>query len=64
MLPRPMMEPATDRINSILLLHWPRSSIFSSKEGVWSLAWLMPLERPALAASSTKKTGKMRIAAG
>lgn len=42
-----MMEPATDRMNSILLPHWPLSSIFSS-DG--ALAWRVPLER-LLAAS-------------
>lgn len=57
MLPRPMMEPATDRINSILLPHWPLSSIFSSEVGTGLLACLVPLER-ALAASPTEKTQK------
>lgn len=56
MLPRPMMEPATDKINSSLLLHWPRSSIFSSEGGCRSLAWLLPLGRPAVAASPAEQT--------
>lgn len=41
MLPRPMMEPATDRTNSSLLPHWPRSSIFSSEAGSTSLKRLL-----------------------
>lgn len=52
MLPRPMMDPATDRMNSTLLLHWPLSSIFTSEGGSGSGAWTAtPLRRPALAAS-------------
>lgn len=55
MLPRPMMEPATDRMNSILLPHSPRSSIFSSEAGRGSLAALVPLGRPALAESPAER---------
>ncbi|TNN71884.1 hypothetical protein EYF80_017891 [Liparis tanakae] len=54
------MEPATDKMNSILLLHWPRSSIFSSDGGFWPLAWPMPFGAHALTASPASGTGGLQ----
>lgn len=52
MLPSPMMEPATERRNSILLPHWPLSSILCSKLGAGSLVCLAPLVKPLAASPS------------
>lgn len=62
MLPSPMMEPATERRNSTLLLHWPLSSILSSALGTGSLVCLAPLVKPLAASPSEQEKRGSRVA--